>query len=48
MKMKNIYSAVLKAALITMMLGGVTAFAADANPGYGIKKGSFEMTPLSG
>ena len=48
MKMKNIYSAVLKAALITMMLGGVTAFAADANPGYGIKKGSFEMTPFIG
>jgi len=48
MKIKNIYGAVLKAALITMMLGGMTVYASDANPGYGIKKGSFEMTPFIG
>lgn len=48
MKMKNIYNAVLTAAVFTMMLGGMTVHASDSNPGYGIKQGSFEMTPFIG
>lgn len=48
MKMKNIYSTVLMATVVTLMLGGMTVYASDANPGYGIKKGSFEVTPFIG
>ena len=48
MKIKDLYSAVLTAAVFTMMLGGMAVYASDVNPGYGIKKGSFEVTPFVG
>lgn len=46
MKTKKYYTALLRSVILLLMLGGIAVYASEN--AYGIKKGSFEVTPFVG